>query len=462
VYSSDGAAFIQYWLIKYGPNGSTCPLPRHSGCDGFVHSDGWCPFDLHNGFVYCAVDAASEPSGVTSKPLSAVGSLKLSGAATTGSTNDSIIFTDSGMPHGATGDNRFPDMGSQWQQAEFNVFGNGNGSQVSFSSGANLRVRNEVLSGTNAKPGCSLRSYTGESSNLTLSNTPPGSASPTPAPALVFDQKNPAPSGAVASCLDAASFGDTHLTTFGGLMYDFQAKGDCLLMQVGPGFKVQARQVSGAPTWPNASVNRAVGVQTGKNRVAICMGGRVAVNGRPVSLRDGQRRLLAGGGAVIRRADTYVVLDPNGHTMRATMHPTNIDVTVGLGRWPMDVTGLLANQESVRVVAARDGEPLTSPFAFKELYGHYRQSWQVAPSESILSDCGGAPDAGPPNAPFFARDLPRDKLPQYEAICAQSGVKEGPLFDACIIDVAVIGPKAAEAYRTRIAPVPVAVGDAKP
>jgi len=179
-------------------------------------------------------------------------------------------------------------------------------------------------------------------------------------------------------------------------------------------------------------------------------------------LHDGQRRLLAGGGAVLRRADTYVVLDPNGHTMRATMHPTNIDVTVGLGRWPMHVTGLLANQDSVRVVAARDGAPLTSPFAFEELYGHYRQSWQVSPKESILSDCGRAIEAAPPKAPFFVRNLPREKVQRYEAICARSGVKEGPLFDACTIDVAVIGPKAAEAYRTRIAPVPVAVGDARP
>jgi hypothetical protein len=462
VYSSDGSAFIQYWLIQWGPGATaTCPAPTHTGCDGsHVFSDGWCPFVLSDGFLYCAIDAGSEPTGVTSKSLSAVGSLKLSGAAASGGTNDAIIWTDSGTPHGSPGDNRFPDLGTQWQQAEFNVFGDGGGTQVAFNSGANLRVRTEVLSGTTAGPGCALRSFTAESSNLTLSNTPPGSPSPTPAPALVFDQQDPAPSGAVASCMDAVSFGDTHLTTFGGLMYDFQAKGDYLLMQAGPDFMVQARQISGAPTWPDASVNKAVAVQTGKNRVAVCLGGRVAVNGKPVSLQAGQTHTLPGGGAVIRRADTYVVLDPNGHTMRATMQPTHIDVTVGLGRWPMHVTGLLANQDSVRVVAARDGVPLTSPFAFEELYGHYRQSWQVPPKESILSDCGRAAEAGPPKAPFFVRNLPRDKVRRYEAICARAGVKEGPLFDACTIDVAVIGPKAAEAYRR--APVPVAVGDARP
>jgi hypothetical protein len=385
----------------------------------------------------------------------------VSGAAASVGINDAITFTDSGAPHAASGDNRFPDLGSQWQQAEFNVFGNGGGSQVTFNSGANVRVRTEVLSGTNAGPGCSLGSFTAESSNLTLSNTPPGSPSHTPGPALVFDQQNPAPSGAVASCLDAVSFGDTHLTTFDGLLYDFQAKGDYLLMQAGPDFQVQARQVSGAPTWPNASVNKAVAVQTGKNRVAVCLPGRVVIDGRPASLRDGETRPLPGGGAVVRRADTYIVLDPNGHTMRATVRPTNIDVTVGLGRWPMHVTGLLANVDGVNTVAARDGAILRSPFPFEQLYGHYRQSWEVSLKDSILSDCGKAGEAGPPKEPFFVRDLPRDKVQQYRAICTRSGLREGPLLDACTIDVAMLGPSAVEAYRTRTAPVPVAVGDAR-
>jgi hypothetical protein len=148
--------------------------------------------------------------------------------------------------------------------------------------------------------------------------------------------------------------------------------------------------------------------------------------------------------------------------MRATMYPTNIDVTIGLGRWPMRVTGLLANHDSARVVAARDGAPLASPFAFEALYGHYGQSWQVAPKASLLSDCGRAEKAAPPKAPFFVRDLPRENIQKYQTVCTRAGVKEGPLLDACTIDVAVIGPNAVASYRTRIAPVPVVVGDARP
>jgi hypothetical protein len=47
--------------------------------------------------------------------------------------DDAITFTDSGTPHAATGENRFPDFGSEWQQAEFNVFGNGGNKTVAFN-----------------------------------------------------------------------------------------------------------------------------------------------------------------------------------------------------------------------------------------------------------------------------------------------------------------------------------------
>lgn len=44
--------------------------------------------------------------------------------------------------------------------------------------------------------------------------------------------------------------------------------------------------------------------------------------------------------------------------------------------------------------------------------------------------------------------------------CARGGWARWPRLGLRPIDV--IGPKAVEAYRTRIAPVPIAVGDARP
>src|SRR6516164_10160727 len=69
----------------------------------------------------------------------------------------------------------------------------------------------------------------------------------------------------------ATTIGDTHLRTFNGLFYDFQAAGDFTLAEAGRDFSVQTRQVSGAPTWPNATVNKAVAARFGSTKVAVCL-----------------------------------------------------------------------------------------------------------------------------------------------------------------------------------------------
>lgn len=67
VYDSIYGAFIQYWLLSYGPAGTNCPTPRGSSClADQVDSDGWCPFSFTpGGEVYCVINAmgmASAPS----------------------------------------------------------------------------------------------------------------------------------------------------------------------------------------------------------------------------------------------------------------------------------------------------------------------------------------------------------------------------------------------------------------
>jgi hypothetical protein len=463
VYESSGGGFIQYWLLQYGPAGTSCPTPRHSGCAAnSSYNDGWCPFQFTStGPVYCVVNSLHE-SSAPAEAMTSLADLKVAGAAAGGgSTTDAITVTVAGSPpFGAAGSNYFPDLGSQWQEAEFNVFGDGGGSQATFNSGANLQVRTEVISGTNTGPGCHLKSWTGESTNLTLVNTAPVSPAPLPAPALVFAESNPAAAGPVASCADAVSLGDTHLATFGHLLYDFQASGDFVLAETGPGFLVQTRQASGAPTWPNAAVNKAVAVRAGKDRVAICLPGRVLVNGRAARIRDGGHLLLAGGATVLRSGNTYHVLAPSGDSIGAVLNGSYIDVSVGLGNWPSKVRGLVADAgPKLGEVAAADGAVLAAPFVFEALYGHYAQSWRVDPRRSMLNACGREVKRGVPQKPFYATDLDQALAKRAQEVCQRAGVKEGPLLDACMIDVAVIGPKAAQGY-VRM-PAPVDVGDAR-
>lgn len=462
VYQGSGGGFIQYWLLTYGPAGTLCPTPRHSGCAaGTSYSDGWCPFQFTPaGSVYCVVNAPTD-STAPATPAASLAQLKLRGTAAgvMGAATDAIVVTVGATLYPANGGNYFPDLGSQWNEVEFNVFGDGNGSQAVFNSGSTLQVRTGVISGTNLGPGCHLKSWTGESTNLTLANSPPA-ASMGSMPALVFATTNPPPSGAAATCADAVSLGDTHLTTFGGLLYDFQATGDFLLAQTGPEFQVQTRQVSGAPTWPDAAVNKAVAVQAGKNRVVICLPDRVTIDGRPARLADGGQIALPGGGAVAKQSNVIIVMGPTGDSMNATLNGAYINVGVGLGRWPSKVSGLLANVNGkANAIAARDGVVLTAPIAFESLYGHYTQSWRVPAKQSMLSACGEVVEAGVPKKPFYANDLNQDLAKRNQAICTKAGVKEGPMLNACMIDVAMLGTGAAKVFAGRRAPV--VVGDAR-
>ena len=90
------------------------------------------------------------------------------------------------------------------------------------------------------RPGLHFQSYTAETNNLSIIDT-----TSTPLhnghPSLVFTESNsgtPDP-----SCTAGISIGDTHLTTFDGVHYDFQASGEFLLAEVANEFTVQARQL---------------------------------------------------------------------------------------------------------------------------------------------------------------------------------------------------------------------------
>ena len=274
----------------------------------------------------------------------------------------------------------------------------------------------------------------------------------------------------MSNCAAAATIGDTHLRTFSGLFYDFQASGDFTLAEVVPGFEVQTRQVSGAPTWPDATVNKAVAARFGKTRIAICLAlpgtdqvTRVFIDGKPTPVRDGQTLELAGGAGLRRQGNVYLMAGETGDSVQATVNSysgaTWIDVNVGLGRWPSAARGLIANVNgNVNQIATRDNFVLTNPFNFDELYHRFANSWRVSADSSLLSACGAREiEARLPERTFFAEDLVAGVREQASAVCRAAGVMTGPLLEACTLDVAVIGRDAAAKIFVG-APPPVAVG----
>src|SRR5262249_45949043 len=192
--------------------------------------------------------------------------------------------------------------------------------------------------------------FTGETNNLDFGPTAPTASQP--GPAVIFRQST---AGGLAGCAAAVTVGDTHLQTFNGLFYDFQAQGDFLLAQRGDEFMVQTRQVSGAPTWPDASVNSVVATQMGKSKVAVCLGAPINVDGVNQNIADGSVFSTPEGVDIWHVGNVYTIFSPYGDSVRATVFNNHIDVSVGLGRWPAKVAGLLANaNDNVNALAARD------------------------------------------------------------------------------------------------------------
>jgi hypothetical protein len=335
-----------------------------------------------------------------------------------------------------------------WTTAEFNVFGDGGssagGGAATFNNGASIVPSTRIAYGGTAAPTCVAQGFTGETNNLSFGPTAP--SAPSTGPALAFSESTAG--GASSNCAAATSIGDTHLTTSRGLFYDFQASGDYLLAQSSADFAVQARQVSGAPTWPNATTNSAVAAHLGKTDVAICLAPtRVYLNGALTDLGETNQVETADSVDVTRLGSTYFIIGPTGDSVRATVNPTWIDVLVGLGSWPTPFTGLLANADGrVDELASRAGDRFTNPLAFGDLYGRYGDTWRIGPADSLLAPCGPAV-TGNPTQPFFARDLEQATRQRAAATCQAAGVVGAALLDACTLDVAVLGTdQAAQAY----------------
>lgn len=464
VYSSSNSGSIQYWLENYGPPGTQCPTPRGASCQvGSASTDGWCPFQFTSTDpVYCVVNGANfagaPAEAITSLDPTSAGALKLTGAAAgvNGNADDAVYVTEGTKVYPATGGNYFPDLGNQWQEAEFNVFGDGNGDQAVLNANSTIQVRTSVNSGTAAAPNCDEASFTGESNNLTLVTLLPPVAH-TGTPSLVFKESN-ASGSTQTTCAGAVTVGDTHITTFDGLYYDFQASGEFLLAQDGPDFIVQARQASGAPTWPNADVNKAIATKMGSTVVAVYIEPtRLVIDGSSTALADGKSILLPTGVQVTRQGNVYTISSESGDRVRATLNSTWIDANVGLGFTPRPkVLGLLGNPlgNGLQLLTANE-VALTAPVLFRDLYGPYAESWHVPPRQSLFRE-EGTIKFGVASKPFYSTDLTAQQAAHARAICERAGVKNATLLDSCMIDVTMLNDEAAAKVFVHL-PAPVHV-----
>ena len=456
VYDSGGGGSIQYWLAPWAPMGTACPPGFTSFQYAPTPGDPNPPVDCYN------IVGNSTP--IPSALATALPQITVMGSAAgvIGPTDTLTIFVG-GMGGSSPGDNLFPDLSSVWQFAEFNIFGNGNNSQGVFNSGSTVVPHVGVTSGTTSGPDCDFKSFTGETNNLTLGNVPPTTAElapapgVTPMPALIFTETNPALPGAPMACAGAVSVGDTHLTTFDGLKYDFQATGDFLLAQSGD-LTVQTRQALSVtnPNWiKNAAINKAVAVQMGQTRVGLYIWPvRLVVDGKTTDLAEGKTVSLPSGVNLALRSGVYIIASPNGDVVFVTANNNNIntwlDVTVGLGHTPApNARGLLGNPSgNAHDLKTADGAVLAA-VAFTDLYQRYAASWRLPANQSML-EADPKVTAGVPDKPLVASDLDADSEQKARAACLAAGVTAPALLDDCTLDTAVLGDATAAKVFTRL------------
>jgi hypothetical protein len=185
------SVFIEYWLVDFAPATAACPAGWHK----FVFTG--------QSEANCYINSPEIPTPM--EPITSLKKLRLLGSAAYSSrTQDFAELTVGNSDvYYVGGQNWFPDLNTQWQAAEFNIFGSGNGNQAVFNAGSTITVRTEVDTGAMAAPTCTAEGFTGESNNLFLTAT----ASKWPEvqyPSIDFTETN-STSQAKASCVAEGS-----------------------------------------------------------------------------------------------------------------------------------------------------------------------------------------------------------------------------------------------------------------
>jgi hypothetical protein len=94
--------------------------------------------------------------------------MKVTGRATLNK-SDVVMFTGAGIAYSVSASDHVVDLATGWNQSEFNIIGDGNGSAADFNTGSHITVRVATTDGSTTAPACEPNAgTTGETNNLNL------------------------------------------------------------------------------------------------------------------------------------------------------------------------------------------------------------------------------------------------------------------------------------------------------
>ncbi len=277
------------------------------------------------------------------------------------------------------------------------------------------------------------------------------------------------------------SWGDPHLITFDGLSYNFQTVGEFILAKSKDGdVEVQTRQT---PVNSNLSLNSAVAIRVGSDRVAIYAqdlpdadtSTQLRVNGKPVVI-EGNKVALSSGGAIAKDGGTYIINLPSGEKVVITPSTFNgkgyLDLVTYIYNQPNRMSGLLGNLDGNRDndQISRDGNVLSSRSTYGDLkdvlnlvgvgklpvnldaadklyldklYKDFGNSWRVKQQESLFDYPTGMTTANYTDKNFPKNYLTLDMLSSEQITKARNACEKAKVtqdtMSGCIYDVGFTG-----------------------
>lgn len=162
--SGASSAFMVYWLINYAA---------------------YCPSGWHQAALNCWI--ASDAVAVPKQKLSALGDLQLTGAAVA-SGNDTVTFTNAKKAYAVSAADSVLALAGHWRSTEFNILGNGAGTQANFNPGSQITVNIALTDGAQTAPSCRTNTiFTYETNNLDLDSCNGASGQN---PSITFTESN--------------------------------------------------------------------------------------------------------------------------------------------------------------------------------------------------------------------------------------------------------------------------------
>ena len=131
----------------------------------------------------------NEPPGFPGR-FTDLATTQLTGSASAGG-NDEVTLSFGGEATLVINADSMVGLAPNWNTAEFGVFGDGNGGQANFGANTTLEAQTTLSDSSLSAPTCVEEGFTGETNNLSLTNTP--TIGTQGLPTIVSEQTNTSP-----------------------------------------------------------------------------------------------------------------------------------------------------------------------------------------------------------------------------------------------------------------------------